>query len=192
LPRQNQARSYTDILGRTVKSERYWAEAPGGGRWLATTLRYDAGGRLLEQTDPGGNTVFFTYDGLGRRLTMNDPDMGGGVTCWPDLDGDGFGAGTPVSGSGCPAGYVTNNDDCYDSNANARPGQTSCFSTDRGDGSYDCDCSGSAMVCSPTTYLTACSGGCTPRGCTASTTAGRASPIRATLPPRPAPSRRPP
>jgi len=39
--------------------------------------------------------------------------------------------------------------DCYDSNANARPNQTSCFTTNRGDGSYDYNCNGASTKCSP-------------------------------------------
>lgn len=39
--------------------------------------------------------------------------------------------------------------DCYDSNANARPNQTSCFTTSRGDGSYDYNCNGASTKCSP-------------------------------------------
>ena len=33
--------------------------------------------------------------------------------------------------------------DCYDGNANAKPGQTTWFTTDRGDGSFDYDCNSS-------------------------------------------------
>ena len=32
--------------------------------------------------------------------------------------------------------------DCYDGNANARPGQTSFFGSNRGDGSFDYNCDG--------------------------------------------------
>ena len=39
-----------------------------------------------------------------------------------------------------PDGYVENSDDCYDGNKDARPGQTSFFGKDRGDGSFDYDC----------------------------------------------------
>lgn len=64
---------------------------------------------------------------------------------WPDADGDGFGDenAEPVEAcNGVPAGYVTNADDCYDGNANARPGQTAWFAVHRGDGSFDYDCDG--------------------------------------------------
>jgi hypothetical protein len=63
-----------------------------------------------------------------------------------DNDGDGYGAGTLYticSGSSLPSGYVSNNTDCYDYNANAYPGQSNYFTTNRGDGSFDYDCNGS-------------------------------------------------
>lgn len=61
-----------------------------------------------------------------------------------DFDKDGYGFGA----FGCylaSASYniVSNSSDCYDSNADAKPGQTSYFTTNRGDGSFDYDCSGS-------------------------------------------------
>src|SRR5262249_50579342 len=37
----------------------------------------DAAGRLLTLADPAGNTTTMTYDGLGRKLTLTDPDLGG-------------------------------------------------------------------------------------------------------------------
>jgi YD repeat-containing protein len=37
---------------------------------------YDAAGRLLQTTDPGGNILLIAYDGLGRKTEMTDPDMG--------------------------------------------------------------------------------------------------------------------
>lgn len=51
----------------------------------------------------------------------------------------------PAAGSQClgvssETGSSENNTDCYDSNVNAHPGQTSYFTTSRGDGSYDYDC----------------------------------------------------
>lgn len=55
-------------------------------------------------------------------------------------------------GNNCP------NIDCYDQNANARPGQLTYFTSQRGDGSFDYDCSG-AISNSPTagTYCTSIS-----------------------------------
>ena len=69
------------------------------------------------------------------------------ITWYEDADNDGFGdpnsaapgcAGSPPSGGN----YVTNDDDCYDNNAAAKPGQKQTFTKDRGDGSFDYDCDG--------------------------------------------------
>ncbi len=62
-------------------------------------------------------------------------------------DGDGDGQGDPnntkVACAGSPpAGYVTNNSDCDDGNANAFLGQTAYFPTPRSNGSFDYDCDG--------------------------------------------------
>lgn len=106
-------------------------------------------------------------------------------TFYVDSDGDGYGdpsVSVKVCGSNAPSGYTTNNTDCYDSNANARPGQTTCYSSHRGDGSYDYDCNGSNNTCSSCYSFSGgssrpCSGACngtyvygsrTLRGCGAS------------------------
>ena len=39
---------------------------------------------------------------------------------------------------------MKNSDDCYDENKEAHPGQSNFFAKDRGDGSFDYDCSGKA------------------------------------------------
>lgn len=67
------------------------------------------------------------------------------LTGYADADADGYGTSTAsqvCSGASLPAGYVSNNTDCYDSNANAKPGQTGWFTTNRGDGSFDYNCDG--------------------------------------------------
>ena len=56
-----------------------------------------------------------------------------------DSDSDGYGFGNKVC-VGNQTGYADNNTDCYDSNANAKPGQTSYFTTNRGDKSFDYNC----------------------------------------------------
>lgn len=64
---------------------------------------------------------------------------------YADNDGDGFGdPQVAVLACSAPPGYVANAADCYDGNAKAHPGQTSFFTTDRGDGSFDYDCNGKA------------------------------------------------
>lgn len=78
----------------------------------------------------------------------SDPLVTTGSTYYQDSDGDTYG-NPSVSTSACsqPGGYVSNNTDCYDANANAKPGQTTCYTTNRGDGSFDYDCSGAASNC---------------------------------------------
>ena len=84
--------------------------------------------------------------------TDNDCDTGvdevnadGCDTYYYDFDSDGYGSTT--SQCLCSAsGYYTSNysTDCYDSNASAYPGATTYRTSDRGDGSYDFDCSGTS------------------------------------------------
>lgn len=62
-------------------------------------------------------------------------------TGYIDADGDGY-PGTAVTNACLPASQVyASKTDCYDSNANAYPGQTGWFTANRGDGSWDYDCS---------------------------------------------------
>jgi cysteine-rich repeat protein len=67
-----------------------------------------------------------------------------------DADGDGYVVAGSLDdvcvGTAMPAGRRQNTlgNDCYDSNANARPGQTSYYGAHRGDGSFDYNCNGSS------------------------------------------------
>ncbi len=69
-----------------------------------------------------------------------------------DSDNDGYAPSSfsrTYSTAGSLSGWVrrytlaTNPYDCYDANANARPNQTSYFTVNRGDGSFDYNCNGS-------------------------------------------------
>lgn len=82
-------------------------------------------------------------------------------TYYRDLDGDTY--GNPLvstSSCGAPAGYVSNNQDCGDTNANAKPGSTTCsttsFTNNSGQSSFDWDCSNSGLTGTAcgTTYYT--------------------------------------
>lgn len=65
------------------------------------------------------------------------------MTWYRDADSDGFGDPTAqVASCSAPAGYVAGGEDCYDSSADAHPGQTKRFAAHRGDSSYDYDCDG--------------------------------------------------
>jgi hypothetical protein len=71
------------------------------------------------------------------------------ITWYADTDGDGFGDPSNTKagcGSAPPAGgkFVQNDDDCYDKNVSAKPGQTAYFAGHRGDGSFDYDCNGNS------------------------------------------------
>lgn len=62
-----------------------------------------------------------------------------------DADGDTYynGSSTSVcSGASLPSGY-SSSQDCYDSDANVKPGQTTLFSTPYNGSSYDYNCDGS-------------------------------------------------
>ena len=54
-----------------------------------------------------------------------------------DTDGDGYGAGTATNACSQPAGYVTTNTDCNNSNAAVNPGTTESCNT-----AYDDNCNG--------------------------------------------------
>lgn len=63
------------------------------------------------------------------------------TTYYLDMDSDSYGD-PDVSVEACerPTGYVTDSRDCYDDNADARPGQTAFFTAHRGDMAFDYDC----------------------------------------------------
>ncbi len=71
-PNQNATTSYLDVWGQTVRV------APAAGPWLEYT--YDGGGRLVQVDQVNGSGVFastyLAYDLGGRKVEMNDPDMG--------------------------------------------------------------------------------------------------------------------
>ena len=112
-----------------------------------------------------------------------------GVSCavfYPDVDGDGFGdnkatIANSAAMAGCsdtpPKGYVVDNTDCDDKDANAYPGQTAYFSTvSAGTGSFDYNCDGTSEKGVPEYPGASCS--FCPDGCkvactaTSSTTCG--------------------
>ncbi len=74
---------------------------------------------------------------------VDEENAAGCDTYYYDYDNDGY--GTFLSRCLCDPGDVayftaTNNGDCYDNNSDARPGQTTYFYDDRGDGSWDYNC----------------------------------------------------
>jgi|GEM_PF-1699055 len=67
-----------DALGRIVSVHEYNRDpAIGDGvEEYVTTYSYDGNDNLVMITDAVGNRFNFTYDSLGRKIRMEDPDMG--------------------------------------------------------------------------------------------------------------------
>ncbi|MGB0591482.1 MAG: putative metal-binding motif-containing protein [Myxococcota bacterium] len=86
-----------------------------------------------------------TCDGVDNNCD-NIVDPPGSALCttlYQDGDGDNYGSGLPSCRCDTSGGWTaTTPGDCYEDNAQAKPGQTSYFSSDRGDGSYDYNCDG--------------------------------------------------
>ncbi len=116
-----------------------------------------------------GGTITIIKGGRGHHIKKTNLWM-------KDSDGDLYGdqaiIGQVAQDNSPGAGYVRRYtlmgaNDCYDANANAKPGQTNYFTTNRGDGSFDYDCNGAeerqSGVCDNavcTKYGGFCPGGC--------------------------------
>jgi YD repeat-containing protein len=79
-PKGNQSRSVADVLGRVIEADEYLcASSPcttTSGAAFATTMQYDAAGRLTNITDPAAHVTSIVYDGLSRKTQVSDPDRG--------------------------------------------------------------------------------------------------------------------
>lgn len=62
---------YYDAYGKVVK-----VEENNSGQIYTTTYEYDTPGNLTKTTDNQGNITQIWYDSLGRKVKINDPDMG--------------------------------------------------------------------------------------------------------------------
>jgi hypothetical protein len=111
----------------------------------------DLTGRLLSANGPDNrlhDLIADVAEPLHERLSALANEHG--LPCadpafYRDADGDGFGdASQMVRAKRAPKGYVANSLDCYDRNADVRPGQMAYFDRPRGDGSFDYDCDGRA------------------------------------------------
>ncbi|KQC08704.1 MAG: hypothetical protein APR62_04140, partial [Smithella sp. SDB] len=68
----NSQKQIKDYLGRVVKIIEYVENSVEQN----TTYTYNAAGNILTTTDNNGNQIIFTYDTLGRKRSVNDPDRG--------------------------------------------------------------------------------------------------------------------
>ena len=78
----NQTQSLSNLLGQVTELDQYRCTSSPctpttkGVTKLPTVLTYDVLGHLLTSTDPLGNVLQLNWDGLGRKTSMNDPDLG--------------------------------------------------------------------------------------------------------------------
>lgn len=102
----------------------------------SVTYTYDNLNRLVTAVYESG-TITYTYDSNGNITQVNAvPDVNcSPTTLYRDVDGDGYG-NSSISVESCPqTGYVADNTDCNDDDADEFPGQTWYSDTD-GDGYY--------------------------------------------------------
>lgn len=130
----------------------------GDGYCEATTCtQQDNGTRPLgndcDDANPGRNPAATEICGNSVDDNCNNAQNEGlnSIDCDPffrDDDGDGYGDATDARCYCQPTAPYTGSvgGDCYDDNANAKPGQTQWFNTHRGDGSFDYNCSGTAEL----------------------------------------------
>lgn len=125
----------------SVNAPIYIADADGDG-WPANYTLYDAtaSGKRRLSLMKSFSSADCNDAAFAASNTMS--------TFYRDADGDGYGnASVTTSACSAPAGYVVNNTDCYDGNANAKPGSATCASVNRGDGSFDYNCSATSTKC---------------------------------------------
>ncbi|PIU41950.1 MAG: hypothetical protein COS99_02445, partial [Candidatus Omnitrophica bacterium CG07_land_8_20_14_0_80_42_15] len=67
----HQKKEYRNAYGNIVEIEEY-----NDGQTYTTHYEYDALGNLVKLIDDKGNTTAITYDSAGRKIKMDDPDMG--------------------------------------------------------------------------------------------------------------------
>ncbi len=125
-------------------NHQYICDGPPAGNWVQNDDDCD-------DSDPAN------FHGNNESCDGGDNDCDGNVdegennqyctTFYLDGDGDGYGDANYHKCLCAPdygANYdTTDDDDCYDGNANARPYQTSYYTSHRGDSSYDYNCDSS-------------------------------------------------
>ena len=114
----------------------------------SATVTYGASSGLTTNTCPVSS---FTCAG---GYWVNGAVCSPNINCYMDADNDGYtvASATSYGGSSCPLGAGTTGaglkplsgtTDCCDTDANAKPGQTTYFSVANNCGNYDYDCDGS-------------------------------------------------
>lgn len=130
-------------------------KAPKGGSCLDNVVLHEVSAGQYEWTFPikslTGAFVELVMETDGCEITEYLPlDIQSPAEFYADADGDGFGdASRPLTACYVPVGYVTDNTDCDDTNANVNPD-----ATEVADG-LDNDCNGLVddLLCEPPTGL---------------------------------------
>lgn len=112
---------------------------------LAIEVAYDG----IDNDCVGGDECDVDNDGALATAPLcggtDCDDANFAITCttlYSDLDGDGWGSTSLCLCAPVFPYTAALGGDCYDYNADAHPGQSNYFGGDRGDGSYDYNCSG--------------------------------------------------
>ena len=148
----NNTLPFNSTMNLTTTNSTYTNSTSGGNQSFNFTITTSAQTQVGEYTldaiylSNSGSKTQCIYSGLGG-LVVNVSAPQGTKTCYKDADGDGFGnaaGGTQTNQSACASGWSLTNNDCYDSNPSVNPSQTGYFGVQRGDGSFDYNCNGTA------------------------------------------------
>lgn len=72
-PKQQERVEHKNVVGAVTSVENLLKNP---AKTLVTTFKHDAWGNLLSAIDPNGNVISVKYDTLGRKIQLNDPDLG--------------------------------------------------------------------------------------------------------------------
>lgn len=155
------------IFSGQSMSAAWVAQASAGttGTKTATISSSSTGNSIIFALNPransgssicSGSSILSGYVASATDCDDNTTSYYQNLTAYTDIDGDGYGV-TPsfsaCSGASIRTSFTTDNTDCYDAIPSAyiradlaHPGQTNYYTADRGDGSFDYDCSGTAVV----------------------------------------------
>jgi|GEM_PF-6568139 len=125
-----------DCDGQTDESYLPVSTACGTGACAATGITSCANGVVQDSCTPGEPAA------SEARCDGTDDDCDGATDEGCDDDGDDY-CDEAMIVIGAPAACPKGAGDCYDQNVQAHPDQQGWFAVDRGDGSYDYDCSSS-------------------------------------------------
>lgn len=93
----------------------FWNSTTNGGLLMANALTWVMNPNMAGCTDA-------TACNFNASANINDGSCDYGSDYYADIDGDGYGAGSATNACVQPSGYVTNNTDCDDANANLNLG----------------------------------------------------------------------